>query len=142
MVNQWGRDGNIGSGNGSSRSAAGVIIPVIVALILGAGGGYGAARFLSGASEADIVARDKRILLGVEVPFTSVFSKGRCFRTQSAQHGDRIILTRRRHERGCSRVFLDVFGVRLEDKKHSEFYARRLVWEDGSWKVAENTRIA
>jgi chromosome segregation ATPase len=30
-------------------------------LILGAGGGYGGARFLSGASEADIAARDKRI---------------------------------------------------------------------------------
>lgn len=26
----------------------------------------------------------------------------------------------------------EVFGVRLEDKKHSNFYARRLVWLDGA----------
>lgn len=61
MVNQWGRDGNSGSGNASSRSAAGVVIPAVIALILGVGGGYAGARLMSGVSETDIVARDKRI---------------------------------------------------------------------------------
>jgi chromosome segregation ATPase len=59
VVNQWGRDGNFSSG--SSRSGGGILIAAIVALIVGVGGGYAGARFLSGVSSADIAARDKTI---------------------------------------------------------------------------------
>jgi chromosome segregation ATPase len=60
VANQWGRDGNFTSG--SSRSGgAGILITAVVALIIGAGGGYAGARFLSGTSESDIAARDKTI---------------------------------------------------------------------------------
>ncbi|MDB5525190.1 MAG: hypothetical protein JWM58_2953 [Rhizobium sp.] len=59
MVNQWGRDGNFSSG--SSRSAGSIIIPAIIALIIGAGGGYAGARFFSGVATSDLEARDKKI---------------------------------------------------------------------------------
>jgi DNA repair exonuclease SbcCD ATPase subunit len=58
VVNQWGRDGNFSSG--SSSSAGSIIIPAIMALVIGAGGGYVGARFLNSAS-SDIEARDKKI---------------------------------------------------------------------------------
>lgn len=62
MVNQWGRDGNVASGSaGSSRSGGGILIPAIVALVIGAGGGYAGARFFSGVSPSDIESRDKKI---------------------------------------------------------------------------------
>jgi chromosome segregation ATPase len=58
VVNQWGRDGNFSSG--SSSSAGSIIIPAIMALVIGAGGGYVGARFLNSAA-SDIEARDKKI---------------------------------------------------------------------------------
>jgi DNA repair exonuclease SbcCD ATPase subunit len=58
VVNQWGRDGNFSSG--SSSSAGSIIIPAIIALVIGAGGGYVGARFLNSAA-SDIEARDKKI---------------------------------------------------------------------------------
>lgn len=60
MVNQWGRDGNFSS-SGSRSSGGGIVIAAIVALALGAGGGYTAARLFSGASASDIAARDDKI---------------------------------------------------------------------------------
>lgn len=62
MVNQWGRDGTVSSGSAkSSGGGSGLIVAVLVALVIGAGGGYVGARFLSGASSSDIAARDKKI---------------------------------------------------------------------------------
>jgi chromosome segregation ATPase len=60
VVNQWGRDGNFSSG--SSRSGgAGILIAAVVALIIGAGGGYAGARFFSGVSSSAVAARDRTI---------------------------------------------------------------------------------
>ena len=59
MVNQWGRNGNFSSG--SRSSGAGLVIAVLVALILGAGGGYTAARLFGGVSAGDIQSRDEKI---------------------------------------------------------------------------------
>ncbi len=61
MVNQWGRDGNFSGSGGRSSGAAGILIAGVVALALGAGGGYAGARLLGGASTADIAERDGRI---------------------------------------------------------------------------------
>lgn len=61
MVNQWGRDGNFPSSGGRSSGVAGVIIAAIVALVLGAGGGYTGARLFAGGSTSEIAARDSRI---------------------------------------------------------------------------------
>ena len=44
LVNQWGRDGNA---TGQGSSAAAVIITGILALVVGLGGGYASARFVS-----------------------------------------------------------------------------------------------
>lgn len=61
VVNQWGRDGNFSSSGSRSSGGAGIVIATIVALVLGAGGGYIGARMLSGASASDLKARDERI---------------------------------------------------------------------------------
>ena len=61
MVNQWGRDSNLSSSGSRSSGGAGVVIAAVVALVIGIGGGYGAGRFLSGASADDIAARDRTI---------------------------------------------------------------------------------
>lgn len=61
MVNQWGRDGNFPASGGRSSGAIGVIIAAVIALALGAGGGYTAARMLTGASASDLRSRDDRI---------------------------------------------------------------------------------
>ena len=61
MVNQWGRDGNFSSSGSRSSGGAGIVIAAILALILGAGGGYTGARFLGGASADDVKARDQKI---------------------------------------------------------------------------------
>jgi chromosome segregation ATPase len=61
VVNQWGRDGNFSSSGSRSPGGGGIVIAAIVALVLGAGGGYMGARFLGGASTSDLKARDERI---------------------------------------------------------------------------------
>lgn len=45
MTNQWGRDSNFSSGG--RRGGAGAVIAVLVALVLGAAGGFAASRFLT-----------------------------------------------------------------------------------------------
>ncbi len=57
MVNQWGRGGN----PASASQAIGLTIPVIIALVMGIAGGYGASRYLNGDSSNEISARDNRI---------------------------------------------------------------------------------
>ncbi|UVC11050.1 hypothetical protein IHQ71_10980 [Rhizobium sp. TH2] len=61
MVNQWGRDGNSSSSGSQSSGGAGILIAAVIALLIGAGGGYGAGRFLSGASAGDLASRDQTI---------------------------------------------------------------------------------
>ncbi|MBX9456208.1 MAG: hypothetical protein KL863_09405 [Rhizobium sp.] len=61
MVNQWGRDGNFSSSASRSSGIAGILVAALVALVLGAGGGYTAARLLGGAASGDLTARDTRI---------------------------------------------------------------------------------
>lgn len=61
MVNQWGRDGNSSSPGSSSSGGAGILIAAVIALLIGAGGGYGAGRFLSGVSAGDLASRDETI---------------------------------------------------------------------------------
>lgn len=61
MVNQWGRDGNFAASGGRSSGAGVVVIAAVVALALGAGGGYTAARMLTGVSASDIRSRDDKI---------------------------------------------------------------------------------
>lgn len=60
-MNQWGRDGNFPSSGSRSSGGAGIVIAALVALLLGAGGGYTGARLTSGVSSGDIAARDTRI---------------------------------------------------------------------------------
>ncbi|MGV3552924.1 hypothetical protein [Rhizobium sp.] len=61
MVNQWGRDGNFSSSGSRSSGAGAIVISAIVALVLGAGGGYAGARLLGGASAGELQSRDNRI---------------------------------------------------------------------------------
>lgn len=61
MVNQWGRDGNSSSSGSQSSGGAGILIAAVIALLIGAGGGYGAGRFLSGVSAGDLASRDETI---------------------------------------------------------------------------------
>ncbi|MDB5554547.1 MAG: hypothetical protein JWL86_4531 [Rhizobium sp.] len=61
MVNQWGRDGNSSSPGSQSSGGAGILIAAVIALLIGAGGGYGAGRFLSGVSAGDLASRDETI---------------------------------------------------------------------------------
>ena len=61
MVNQWGRDGNSSSSGSQSSGGAGILIAAVIALLIGAGGGYGAGRFLSGVSAGDLSSRDETI---------------------------------------------------------------------------------
>lgn len=61
MVNQWGRDGTSGGATGRSGGGAGVVIAAVLALLIGGGAGYGAARFLSGVSASDLASRDQTI---------------------------------------------------------------------------------
>jgi chromosome segregation ATPase len=60
VVNQWGRDGNFSS-SGRSSGAGGIIVTAVIALLIGAGAGYGGARFLAAGSQTEIAARDARI---------------------------------------------------------------------------------
>jgi chromosome segregation ATPase len=60
VVNQWGRDGT--STSSSSRPGGGMIlIPAIIALVIGGAGGYAGARYISGVSTSDIQSREKKI---------------------------------------------------------------------------------
>jgi chromosome segregation ATPase len=59
MVNQWGRDAGP-SGANPGRSA-GALIAAVLALVVGAGGGYGAARYVQGDAGAAVAARDQTI---------------------------------------------------------------------------------
>jgi chromosome segregation ATPase len=61
VVNQWGRDGNFSTSGSRSSGGAGIVIAAIVALLLGAGGGYTGARLMGGASASDLQARDEKI---------------------------------------------------------------------------------
>jgi chromosome segregation ATPase len=61
VVNQWGRDSNLSASGSRSSGGAGIVIAAIVALLLGAGGGYTGARLLGGASAGDITTRDQKI---------------------------------------------------------------------------------
>lgn len=61
MVNQWGRDSNFSSSGSRSSGGAGIVIAAMVALLLGAGGGYTGARLLGGASASDVKMRDETI---------------------------------------------------------------------------------
>ena len=61
MVNQWGRDGNFSSSGARSSGAAGIVVAALVALLLGAGGGYTAARLFGGVSLSDVQSRDEKI---------------------------------------------------------------------------------
>jgi chromosome segregation ATPase len=61
VVNQWGRDGNSSSSGSQSSGGAGILIAAVIALLIGAGGGYGAGRFLSGVSAGDLASRDETI---------------------------------------------------------------------------------
>jgi len=61
VVNQWGRDGNSSSSGSQSSGGAGILIAAVIALLIGAGGGYGAGRFLSGVSAGDLASRDQTI---------------------------------------------------------------------------------
>jgi chromosome segregation ATPase len=60
VVNQWGRDGTSSSGGG--RSGGGILIPALVALVIGGAGGYAGGRYFSGVSTSDIQSRDKKIV--------------------------------------------------------------------------------
>ncbi|WP_137153626.1 hypothetical protein [Rhizobium sp. FKL33] len=59
MVNQWGRDA--GPSGGNPGRSAGALIAAVLALVVGAGGGYGAARFVQGDTGAVVAARDQTI---------------------------------------------------------------------------------
>jgi chromosome segregation ATPase len=61
VVNQWGRDGNSSSSGSHPSGGAGILIAAVIALLIGAGAGYGAARFLSGVSAGDLASRDETI---------------------------------------------------------------------------------
>ncbi|MBB1247677.1 hypothetical protein [Rhizobium sp. G21] len=59
MANQWGRDaGPTGPNPGRS---AGALVAAVLALVIGAGGGYGAARYVQGDTSAAVEARDQTI---------------------------------------------------------------------------------
>lgn len=55
MASQWGRDSSFQSG-GKRRSGTVTVIAVIISLVLGAAGGYGALRFIEGDSVAAVNA--------------------------------------------------------------------------------------
>jgi chromosome segregation ATPase len=55
LTSQWGRDSSFQSG-GKRRSGAVTVIAVIISLVLGAAGGYGALRFIEGDSRAAVDA--------------------------------------------------------------------------------------
>lgn len=59
MVNQWGRDA--GPSGGNPGRSAGALIAAVAALVVGASGGYGTARYVQGDTGAAVAARDQTI---------------------------------------------------------------------------------
>jgi predicted nucleic acid-binding Zn-ribbon protein len=59
MVNQWGRDA--GPSGGNPGRSAGALIAAVIALVVGASGGYGTARYVQGDTGAAVAARDQTI---------------------------------------------------------------------------------
>jgi chromosome segregation ATPase len=59
MVNQWGRDA--GPSGAKPGRSAGALIAAVLALVIGAGGGYGAARYVQGDTGAVVEERDQVI---------------------------------------------------------------------------------
>jgi hypothetical protein len=93
------------------------------------------------------VARDERILLGIEVSFASVGAKLRRTSAQLAKDGDRFVLAGRRHERGRTGIVLHVLGIRLEAVVRAARHRRELridaleVLHHGAHRIPERIHI-